>query len=365
MNINKSFSYFDYEYYRKKRKVRGRKFNLWSKSIPFFIEKNLNRNLIVKALREIEQTTCVRFHEVKRVSFRMTGIRYFPGRACSSYLGKRILRGFQTIYIAKRYETLGAIQHETLHLLGIDHEHCRIDRDKYLFVLLKNVKRSDIYDFRVPSSTHSNTFGLPYDYGSIMHYDMLASSKNNEPTLIPKHVLYAHTIGHVQKLSFIDIKTINLLYCRNMCSFKIDCDNGSYQHPTKCFQCICVEGFVGKNCNHFTTNLPSCGKSIHFVHEFPQEIKVNGKIKCYYRLIAEKDTKIMLQVYTRIHPLKRVFCWPEDCLEIKYWEDKTVTGARFCGRTKNIIFLSKSNVVIVYFKSTYIENEFKLKFKKQ
>uniref|UniRef100_A0A0N5BYM3 Zinc metalloproteinase n=1 Tax=Strongyloides papillosus TaxID=174720 RepID=A0A0N5BYM3_STREA len=365
MNNNESSYDFNFEYYREKRKVRGRNFYLWKKSIPFYIERNLNRNLIVEALRGIEAETCIRFHEVKQVHRRMSGIRYSPGNICFSFLGKRLLRGFQKIFIAKYCEKLGPIQHETLHALGIDHEHSRIDRNKYLFVQKENIEPSSLNDFTTPRKIHSNTLGLPYDYGSIMHYDMFAFSKNKEPTLLPKHMLYNHTMGHIHKLSFIDIKTINLLYCRNKCSFKIDCDNGSYQHPTKCFQCICVEGFVGKNCNHFTTNLPSCGKSMHVAQESPREIIVIGKINCYYQLTTEKNSKIMLKVvYTKIYPSHGTFCWPENSLEIKYWEDKTVTGARFCGSTQNIVFLSKSNVVIVYFRSTNALNIFMLMFKK-
>ena len=62
----------------------------------------------------------------------------------------------------------------------------------------------------------SRTFGLPYDYASLMHYDADAFSINGEPTIVPKKAGVVF-INNAKKLddqifSELDIKTIRILY---------------------------------------------------------------------------------------------------------------------------------------------------------
>lgn len=52
--------------------------------------------------------------------------------------------------------------------------------------------------------------GGPYDYGSVMHYQSLAFSKNGKPTIIPKH--RGVKIGQREGLSPIDISEIRKYY---------------------------------------------------------------------------------------------------------------------------------------------------------
>lgn len=59
-------------------------------------------------------------------------------------------------------------------------------------------------------SNRINSFGTPYDYGSIMHYRANAFSKNGQPTIIPKKA--GVTIGNRRALSPIDVQQMMLLY---------------------------------------------------------------------------------------------------------------------------------------------------------
>uniref|UniRef100_A0A0N5C2U7 Zinc metalloproteinase n=1 Tax=Strongyloides papillosus TaxID=174720 RepID=A0A0N5C2U7_STREA len=366
MNISKSSLDFNLEYYREKRKVRGNILERWFSLIPVYIDEKLDRELIIKALNIIQTETCVRFKLVNRIIVGMSGIRYCPGEKCASFIGRSTNRQFQNIFIAGHCQTVGVIQHETLHALGIDHEHNRIDRNQYVTIMTDNVDESLISDFSISSPLNSNTFGLPYDYGSIMHYDMDSFTKNNGSTIIPKHELYRKTIGQVEQLSFIDIKTVNMMYCRYKCPpTPFRCHNNGYSNPNNCLQCKCVEGFVGNDCGRFAVNPYSCGRTRFVALRTKQEIKAVGKINCFYHLLAPKNSKIVINiVFISIHPYTRKICLPNDSLEIKYWKDKTVTGARFCGINKNIIFYSKSNVVLIYYRSTDARSRFKLLFKK-
>ena len=62
----------------------------------------------------------------------------------------------------------GTILHEFIHAWGFYHEHNRPDRNKYVKVYEESIKdeKSLFYEIKVGTLT----FGLPYDYGSIMHY---------------------------------------------------------------------------------------------------------------------------------------------------------------------------------------------------
>lgn len=56
-----------------------------------------------------------------------------------------------------------------------------------------------------------DTFGVPYDYDSIMHYNAYEFSKDdNKPTIIPKQP--GVFIGQRIRLSTLDIKKIQILY---------------------------------------------------------------------------------------------------------------------------------------------------------
>ncbi|CAG5124336.1 unnamed protein product, partial [Candidula unifasciata] len=89
------------------------------------------------------------------------------------------------------------ILHEIGHAIGFYHEHKRPDRDQYITVLEENIKDNKRYNFE--KSNEIDTYGLPYDYTSIMHY------KENDP-------YFQNIIGNTQGLSNYDIQLANLMY---------------------------------------------------------------------------------------------------------------------------------------------------------
>ena len=74
--------------------------------------------------------------------------------------------------------------HEIMHALGFYHEHARADRDKYIKIVKKNVRKGEKMIKRVMISSallgkYANFFtksddetsrNFDYDYKSIMHY---------------------------------------------------------------------------------------------------------------------------------------------------------------------------------------------------
>lgn len=62
------------------------------------------------------------------------------------------------------------VLHELGHVLGLYHEHSRPDRDNYIIVNDNNIRADKEKEFKKYSEVYVNTYGVDYDYSSIMHY---------------------------------------------------------------------------------------------------------------------------------------------------------------------------------------------------
>ena len=63
----------------------------------------------------------------------------------------------------------GRALHEIMHALGFYHEHSRADRDKYIKIVNKNVRKGKQKNFHTKGDD-TTTRNFDYDYDSIMHY---------------------------------------------------------------------------------------------------------------------------------------------------------------------------------------------------
>merc|ERR1719494_146717 len=98
-----------------------------------------------------------------------------------------------------------------MHALGFHHEHSRYDRDNYVNILWWNVRPGAEKNFEVNSLEEQNTFNLPYDYDSILHYNKKAYSKNGEDT-IQANYDPDRQLGSFSKFSSVDIEKLNYVY---------------------------------------------------------------------------------------------------------------------------------------------------------
>ncbi|XP_055345375.1 astacin-like metalloendopeptidase [Paramacrobiotus metropolitanus] len=105
----------------------------------------------------------------------------------------------------------GIIQHEILHALGFLHEHSRPDRDDYVTVNASNI---------VPGIDPRNwvklremeTFGLPYDLESVMHYGPEVSISPDRPAIVPRTTLLTRWMGQRRGLSSWDVAKLQIAY---------------------------------------------------------------------------------------------------------------------------------------------------------
>ena len=136
------------------------------------------------------------------------------------------------------------------------------DRDQFVNVRWENIDKDSKGQFLKvnfwrclirPSATFEedpddvDNAGVPYDYGSIMHYRSKAFSRYDDLYTITTFVTdYQKTIGRKlnnypksmetgqrDQLSFNDIRLMNRIYCSNTCGRNLPCQRGGYTDPRK------------------------------------------------------------------------------------------------------------------------------------
>ncbi|GAV05054.1 hypothetical protein RvY_15240-2, partial [Ramazzottius varieornatus] len=182
---------------------------IWPRGIiPYTIDSYFDwpeRELIQSAMSDIEQRTCVRFIEYptsSRYVYHKDVVRIVKeGRVCSSFVGRMDI-GEQELTLASGcLKLMGEVQHELLHALGLYHEQSRMDRDEYVHIIWDNILRGHDYDMSSQFEKYeSKTFGLPYDYESIMHYGHNYFSRAAHlPTIVPRKRRNARKINLLYK----------------------------------------------------------------------------------------------------------------------------------------------------------------------
>ncbi|XP_066973579.1 hatching enzyme 1.2-like [Macrobrachium rosenbergii] len=177
--------------------------------IPYVISSSFSSNhraLIARAMQEYHDRTCVRF--VPRTT-QSDYIHILRGRGCSSTVGRA--GGVQVVSLGSGCVYFGIILHELMHAAGFWHEQSRSDRDDYVTIYWSAIIPGLRYNFNKNSNFVSTNLGLPYDYGSIMHYGRYAFTNSyGYPTIAPKE--NGVTIGQRDGFSDLDVKGLNLLY---------------------------------------------------------------------------------------------------------------------------------------------------------
>ncbi len=66
---------------------------------------------------------------------------------------------------------LGTATHETLHALGVDHQQTRYDRDEHVKINWDAIDGQSFDLFTQNDASKFTSYGVKYDYYSIMHYN--------------------------------------------------------------------------------------------------------------------------------------------------------------------------------------------------
>lgn len=137
------------------------------------------KKIILSGIKEIEIKTCIKFKN--RAANDKDFISIEAGVGCSSMVGR--VGGAQQLSLDKS----GCVQkhvviHELLHALGLHHQQCAENRDKYVKIHFDNIIVGREHNFVIQRDT--SDFGVGYEYGSLMHYGRRFFAKDTEKDTI-------------------------------------------------------------------------------------------------------------------------------------------------------------------------------------
>ncbi|XP_061398645.1 hatching enzyme 1.2-like [Musca vetustissima] len=179
--------------------------------VPYEIRGNFNGQdmaIIEHAIAEYHRRTCIRF--VPRTS-EQDYISIVSGNSgCWSSVGR--VGGKQEVNLQSPgcLTKPGTAMHELMHALGFLHEQNREERDAFVSIQFQNIQPSAKSNF--DRASHTMAFGVPYDYGSVMHYSSTAFSTNGQPTIIAMQPMGDARMGQRDGFSDKDIEKLNRMY---------------------------------------------------------------------------------------------------------------------------------------------------------
>ena len=181
--------------------------------IPYVIDPDIlpdQRDRILEAIEEWNARTVItlegRTSEPDYVRF-----KYVDSGPCRADVGR--IGGEQGVYIPPSGCTAASMTHEIGHTVGLFHEHQRTDRDRYVMLMNRNLDKAQF-----DSYTNTHPGSGPYDYSSVMHYDLLSNSSTGGYVMetIPPGIIVSqkrwHRGGRNVALSYGDVIGVNRMY---------------------------------------------------------------------------------------------------------------------------------------------------------
>lgn len=194
------------------RGIGVRSSSLWPNGrIPYVIGSNVSvRSAVASAIAHWNTnlagviTLVPRTNEVDYLEFRPSN------SGCAAVIGLTANLGAHPVEISQ-YCSEGNIVHEIGHIIGLDHEQNRLDRNNFVRIETAKIDAGDRPNFDI-NPTYQNY--LTYDFGSIMHYALSAFSIDGiSRTIVPLVTVPAGVfVGQRAGLSMGDINSVRVMY---------------------------------------------------------------------------------------------------------------------------------------------------------
>uniref|UniRef100_A0A0N4ZEP2 Metalloendopeptidase n=1 Tax=Parastrongyloides trichosuri TaxID=131310 RepID=A0A0N4ZEP2_PARTI len=327
-----------------------------SKNIKVHVTWGATYFPVFEAFKAIEKYTCIRFTFMYDELKNENGINVLYAHRCGfDQVGKRSGKKPNEIYLGSGcYSSSVHIQGFILQILGLDYEHNRMDRDKYIDIRNDSIKPEGFKYFEKGNSSSTKSYGTNYDYGSITHGLPTAFSKSGGITIQVKDkknaYYYQRMIGQRKSVSFNEYKLINFMYCNKTCSKtkkKPECWFGGYQNPNDCEKCLCPYPLAGYKCQGFLPMSYYCSRITSFTARRQVDFfGFKAHTNCYALVQTPKpDQRIHIRVRRTWLSNQEICTRDYSMLEIKYKADKSLMGVCFCGAVYDHEFDSESDVV--------------------
>ncbi|XP_074612930.1 uncharacterized protein LOC141871253 [Acropora palmata] len=264
---------------------------LWPKAKVYFdFDKGVDRigrRRARAAMRHWQKHTCLKFKRVRNDPDNLGFIKFVFEGGCASRVGRGGNKMQKlTIGSPSLRCKVGNIIHELGHAVGFFHEHSRPDRNKYVRVLKKNILPGYERNFFRFGRKWIDSRGVPYDYGSIMHYNKAFFSRFPVmlDTLLP---LREVEIGQRKALSRFDILQANLLYkCdgrkrltdEEIEELKEEVEN---EMEDQSYEAFCADVYDQNSCQEI--------KSRGYCQKFPRSMRTTCGITCNLCVLKTKN----------------------------------------------------------------------------
>ncbi|XP_076060315.1 uncharacterized protein LOC143036641 isoform X2 [Oratosquilla oratoria] len=233
-----------------------------------FLFLPLERYLIRKTMSSIADRSCVQF--VERTSHHDDYVKIiYDTNKCYSHIGRQ--GGVQVLslgFFCTRWWNLGTVYHELLHTVGFYHEHNRPDRDQYVSIKWDNISKGNKKNFIKRDYGIADLIDVPYDIGSVMHYQPYAFAKWRyiTPTVVShQHGTSFKRPSHPSKKDYVRLNRLYRCYWEGRHSYSSIGDTGP---PPKWY-------FVrGVQPPHFTSHT-----SYHFFERSPNHVDMSLNIE--------------------------------------------------------------------------------------
>uniref|UniRef100_A0A183BKC8 Metalloendopeptidase n=1 Tax=Globodera pallida TaxID=36090 RepID=A0A183BKC8_GLOPA len=158
--------------------------------IPYQISGNFSQSeleVIFMAMQKIARNTCVKFQSKRnRGDEDFVDIQNEYGQGCFTSVGRAPGRNILMLEgtVGETCVTDATVLHELFHKLGLWHEHMRSDRDKFIRVQFRNIPFYLHAQFRTVTTEKAITYGVRYDYRSLMQYGPNAFARPSDAVSI-------------------------------------------------------------------------------------------------------------------------------------------------------------------------------------
>ncbi|XP_058056353.1 astacin-like [Anopheles bellator] len=191
--------------------------------VPYVIKADFTPSelrTLQAAFDQYHEKTCVRFVPRTTELFYVTITNRDEG--CYSYVGRNPSNQYNNINLQtpECMEHVGTPVHEMMHALGFFHEFTRPDRDEYVKLHVENLRPEYqsanfiAVNFGKLDPAQVTSYGVPYNYASVMHYSRFAGSVGLCCPVFTNIKPYFGDFGSEAGLTPLDTKQVVARYCK-------------------------------------------------------------------------------------------------------------------------------------------------------
>uniref|UniRef100_U5EEX0 Metalloendopeptidase n=1 Tax=Corethrella appendiculata TaxID=1370023 RepID=U5EEX0_9DIPT len=193
----------------------------WKNNIVYYLIEESHfdqaqKEFIREGLDTLEGATCLKFIPYEATVHGPDYIHVIGNESgCFSSVGR--VGGRQRLNLQNSYQPaegclrIGTIMHEFIHAVGFYHMQSATLRDRYVEIIWDNIEEDKKGNFNKHDFDWVTSFGIEYDYDSVMHYGKygfaIDSSKETIKPLDPNA-----EVGQRLELSPKDIQKLNRMY---------------------------------------------------------------------------------------------------------------------------------------------------------